>query len=120
MRSANPNMADVRLGGHTRSCLVLRLLGDLGEVEESADLDVLLGRVAHVAVLVDAVAVAASVALALDVSGLDEVGKDPLCGAFGDADLFGDVTEPGVWCAGDAEEHLGVVGEEAPGALVRA
>ena len=120
MRSANPNMADVRLGGCSGSCLVLWLLGDLGEIEESADLDVLLGRVAHVAVLVDAVAVAASVALALDVSGLDEVGEDALCSALRDADLFGDFAEPGVRCAGDAEEHLGVVGEEAPGALVRA
>ena len=34
-------------------------------------------------VLVDAVAVAATVALALDVSGLDQVGEDALCGSLG-------------------------------------
>jgi hypothetical protein len=91
----------------------------VGEVEEGADFDVLLRRVAHVAVLVDAVAVAATVALALDVSRLDEVGEDALCGSLGDPDLLGNVAKPDVWCAGDAEEHLRVVGEEAPGALVR-
>jgi hypothetical protein len=94
---------------------VLRLVGDVYELEECSDFDVLLGWVAHVAVLVDAVAVAAAVAVALDISRLDEVGEDALCGSLGDPDLLGDVAEPDVWCAGDAEEHLGVVGEEAPG-----
>ena len=97
---------------------MLRLVGGVGEVEEGADFDVLLRGVAHVLVLVDAVAVAAAVALAFDVSGLDEVGEDALGGSFGDPDLLGDVAEPDVWRAGDAEEHLCVVGEEAPGALV--
>ena len=99
--------------------LVLRLVGDGFEVEEGPDFDVLLGWVAHVPVFVDAVAVAATVARALDVSGLDEVGEDALCGSLGDPDLFGDVSKPDVWGAGDAEEHLGVVGEEAPGLPVR-
>ena len=69
--------------------------------------------------LADAVAVAATVALALDVSGLDQVGEDALCGSLGDPDLLGNVAKPDVWRAGDADEHLRVVGEEAPGALVR-
>ena len=68
---------------------------------------------------VDAVAVAATVALALDVSRLDQVGEDALCGSLGDPDLLGNVAKPDVWRARDAEEHLRVVGEEAPGALVR-
>jgi hypothetical protein len=42
-----------------------------------------------------------------------------LCGSLGDADLFGNVSKPDVWRAGDAEEHLRVVGEEAPGVPVR-
>jgi len=99
---------------------VLWFVGDVGEVEERSDLDVLLRRVAHVAVFVDAVAVAATVALALDVSGLNEVGEDALCSSLGDPDLLGDVAQPDVWCPSDAEEHLRVIGEEAPGALVRA
>ena len=60
-------------------------------------------------VLVDAVAVAATVALAVDVFGLDEVGEDALGGSLGDPDLLGDVAKPDVGRAGDAEEHLGVV-----------
>ena len=75
---------------------MLRLVGDVGEVEEGPDFDVLLRGVAHVPVLVDAVAVAATVALALDVSGLDQVGEDALCGSLGDPDLVGDVAEPDV------------------------
>lgn len=97
---------------------MLGLVGVVYELEEGSDFDVFLGWVAHVAVFVDAVAVAAAVAVALDVSGLDEVGEDALCGSFGDSDLFGDVAESDVWGAGDAEEHLGVVGEEAPGVFV--
>jgi hypothetical protein len=103
----------------SKPLLSLRLVGDVGEVKQGADFDVLLRGVAHVAVLVDAVAVAATVALAVDVSRLDEVGEDALCGSLGDPDLLGDVAKPDVRCAGDAEEHLRVVGEEAPGALVR-
>lgn len=99
--------------------LVLRLVGDVSEVEEGADFDVLLCWVAHVSVLVDAVAVAATVALSLDESRLDEVGKDALCGSLRDPDLLGNVSKPDVWRAGDAEEHLRVVGEEAPARLVR-
>jgi hypothetical protein len=102
-----------------RPRLVLRLVGDVSEIEEGADLDVLLRWVAHVPVLVDAVAVATTVALALDVSGLDQVGEDALGGSLGDPDLLGNVAKPDVWRAGDAEEHLRVVGEEAPGAVVR-
>ena len=98
---------------------MLRLVGSVYQLEEGPDFDVLLGWVAHVPVFVDAVAVAATVARALDVSRLDEVGEDPLCGSLGDPDLFGDVSKPDVWGAGDAEEHLSVVGEEAPGVRVR-
>jgi hypothetical protein len=109
----------VGLGGLSGRSLVLRLVGGVYEVEEGADFDVLLCWVAHVPVLVDAVAVAATGALALDVSRLDEVGDDALCGSLGDPNLFGHVSKPDVWHAGDAEEHLRVVGEEAPGMPVR-
>ena len=115
------NKIDIKRGRlhGSPAALVLRPVGGVGEVEEGPDLDVLLGWVAHVQVLIDAVAVAASVAFAFDVSGLDQVGEDALRGSLGDPDLLGDVAEPDVWRAGDADQHLCVVGEEAPGALVR-
>ncbi len=98
---------------------MLRLVGDADEVEESPNFDVLLRWVAHVPVLVDAVAVAATVALALDEPRLDEVGEDALCGSLGDPDLLGNVSKPDVWRASNAEEHLRVVGEEPPAVSIR-
>jgi len=89
------------------------------EIEEGPDFDVLLRRVAHVPVFVDAVAVTATFALALDEPRFDEVGDDALCGSLGDPDLLGYVAKPDVRHAGDAEEHLGVVREEPPGVPVR-
>jgi hypothetical protein len=35
--------------------------------------------------------------------------------ALGDADVFGDVAKPDVACVGEAQENLGVVGEEGAG-----
>lgn len=35
-------------------------------------------------------------------------------GAFGDSDVFGDVSESDVRVLGDCEQDLGVVGEEGP------
>ena len=99
--------------------LGLLLLSDVGEVEEGADLDVLLRWVAHVLVLVDAVAVAATVARAFDISRIDKVSEDALGGSFGDSDLLGNVAKPDIWRAGDAQKYLSVIGEEAPRALVR-
>ena len=74
-----------------------------------------LGRVAHGDVGVDVVAVSPPDALALDIAGLDEVGNDALCRSLGDANCLGDVPQAGVRILMEAEEHLSVVGEEAPG-----
>jgi hypothetical protein len=76
-----------------------------------------LGGVAHLDLAVDRVAVSAADAFAFDESRVDEVGEDSLGGAFGDPDVVGDVAEPDVGFAGDAEEDLGVVGDEAPAAV---
>ena len=84
------------------------------QVEELADVEVRLGRVAHPQVAVDAVAVAAADSLALDVAGVREVGDDPLNRALGDADASGDVAQPDLGLAGDADQHLRMVGEERP------
>lgn len=90
------------------------LLVEPEQSKEFADVVALLGGVAHGDVGVDAVVVAAADAVALDVAGVDQVGDDALCGALGDADHLGDVTEADVGVALDAEQHLGVVREEPP------
>jgi len=71
--------------------------------------------VAHREVAPDRVGVAAPEPGAVDVAGLDEVGKDPLRRTLRDPDPFGDVTQPHVRVLGEAEQHLGVIGHEGPG-----
>ena len=83
--------------------------------QQDADFVADLGGVAHGVLAVDGVVIASSDAGCLDVSGFDQVGEDALGCAFGDADAFGDVAEPDVVCLGEADEDLGVVGEEGPG-----
>lgn len=63
---------------------------------------------------VDHVAVAAAMPLAMEVPGLDEVGEDALCGSERYPDRVGDVAQANVGVAGDAEQHLRVVGDELP------
>ena len=60
------------------------------------------------------VAVATSLALAFDVAGLDEVGQDSLRGSERDPDVVGDIAQPNLGVAGDAEQDLRVVGDELP------
>jgi hypothetical protein len=86
------------------------------EVEKAGDLDSFLCGVAHVRFGVGPVVVSSSLALAVDVATLDEVAEDALGGAFGDAHAFGDVAEAEVGRLGEAEQYLGVVGEERPSA----
>ena len=74
-----------------------------------------LGGVAHGDVGSDAVAVSTADPFALYVAGFDQVGDDALGGSLCDSDALGDVTEPRVRVAGEAEKDLGVVGEEPPG-----
>jgi hypothetical protein len=76
-----------------------------------------LGGVAHLDVAVDRVVVSAPDAFAFDEPCVDEVGEDSLGGALGDSDVECDVAEPDLGVVGDAEEHLGVVGDEAPAAV---
>jgi hypothetical protein len=71
----------------------------------------------HLGVTIDGVVVPASVALPDDEPCVDQVGQDPLGGAFRDADPLCHVPEPDVRVAGDAEQHLRVVREEPPGTV---
>jgi hypothetical protein len=55
---------------------------------------------------------------ALDEACLDEVRDDSLRGTLGDPDRLGHVAKTHVSVTSDAEEHLGVVGDEPPPFLV--
>jgi hypothetical protein len=68
----------------------------------------------HLGSAVDRVVVSAPATLADDEPCIDEVGEDPLGGTLGDADPLGDVAQPDVPVAGDAEEDLRVVRQECP------
>lgn len=74
--------------------------------------------VSHYVFAVDGVAVATSDADGRHVASFDEVGEDALGCAFGDADVFRHVAEADVGRVGEAQEDLGVVGEEGPGLCV--
>jgi hypothetical protein len=73
-----------------------------------------LSHVPHRVLAVHRVVVATADPAAFEVAGLDQLGDDPLHGAFGDSDRVGDVPEPHVGIVGEAEQHLGVVREERP------
>lgn len=108
----------MRCGEHPATSLTLMVRGWLGsgeELEQDADLNPLLGGVAHVHGGVDPILVSAAVTFSVDEARLDKVGEDPLRGALGDLDLFSDVAEPDIRSARDTKEDLGVVGEEPPG-----
>jgi hypothetical protein len=62
----------------------------------------------------DRVAVAPAVALAHEVSRVDQLSDDPVGGALRDADLLADLPQPGIPVARDAEQNLAVVAEESP------
>ena len=62
----------------------------------------------------DPIMVSTAVPLALDESSFYEITEDPLARSFGDADLVGDVSEPGVGTTGNGEKDLGVIGQKAP------
>jgi hypothetical protein len=62
----------------------------------------------------DRVAVAATIAPAPEVAGVDELSHDPMRGAFGEPDLIAYLSQSDVRVARDAEQHLSVVAEKGP------
>ena len=110
-------------GPHTPCKWVLRRLGgriELEEVEEFAYVVIGLGGVAHGGGAVDGVMGAPAHSFAGDEAGLSEVADDSLGCPFGDPDALGDVAQPHVALPGDAQQDLGVVGDEPPGLAVAA
>jgi hypothetical protein len=100
-------------GGRNRESTVVRSV-PAEEVEQRADLQAELGRVAHLLLAVDRVVVASADAADADVAGVGEVGDDFLGGPLGDPDLLGDVAESDLRVAVNAEQDLRVVADEAP------
>ncbi len=88
--------------------------GLLQQSEEFADLGVLFERVPEGEFGVDLIGVAAADAAGRDVAFLHEVGDDALGGALGDADFGGNILNARFRILGDAQKHVGVVGEESP------
>lgn len=68
----------------------------------------------------DLVAVAAAVLLLDYVASLDQFGDDAVGVALGDAQSGSDVAQPYPRIAGDAQQHPGVAGQEAPARWSRA
>jgi hypothetical protein len=91
------------------------------QFEEPPDVLPFLGGVAeHRRISIDHIAVATPVPLAFDEAGVDKVGEDPLGRSNRDPDGIGQITEPRIRVAGDAQEQLRVVCHELPAATVLA
>jgi hypothetical protein len=71
------------------------------------------------AVGLDPVAVATAVLLPDHVTGLGEIGDDAGGAALGDAQAGRDITQCGALVSCDAQQHPGVVGQEAPARHIR-
>jgi len=65
-------------------------------------------------VSLDLVAVAAAILVLDDISGLGEISDDAVGGAITDARPVRDVAQSHARVLGDAQQHPGVVGQEAP------
>lgn len=85
-------------------------------VEQLGDLVVLLQGVPERLVLGNGVVVAPTTPLPQQVAVDLEVDHDLHGGPLGDTDEVGDLAEPEIRCLGDGQEHMGVVGQEGPGA----
>jgi hypothetical protein len=92
---------------------------DLQELEEIPDLVVDLRRMAHRCVPIKRVAVTSTFTFLGDISRFYEVRDDPLCGTFRDPHRVGDVPQPHRRVPVQAEEYLGVTGEEVPAVYFR-
>jgi hypothetical protein len=88
------------------------------KIEQLSDFVPMLQGVPHHAAGLDDVLVASTDALALDESRLDEVGDDSLCRPLRDPGQPGDVTDPDLGVASEAEKNLGVARDEAPRFLI--
>ncbi len=82
--------------------------------ENLPDVVAALHRVTQRLIWADAIEVAATFALPIQITGIDEIADDPLGGAFGDADAIGDISESQPGITRDAEQGVRMVGQKRP------
>ena len=87
---------------------------ELEQRQELADVMARLRFVSHLDAAVDEVAAPSSDSLPFQVARFHEVGDDPLGGAFGDADLLGDLAQPHLGVPRNAEQDVRVICQEGP------
>ena len=88
-------------------------------LEQLPHLSALDERMAQGKIGYDLVAVAPSLSLPQHVASLDQLGEDPVGGAFGDPHCGRYVPEADSGVIGHAAEDVGVVGEEVPAGCPR-
>jgi hypothetical protein len=90
------------------------------DLEQVADLALLLEGVTQGTPRHDRVAIASALPLAQQVARFDQLGQDPVGGALGNADRRGDVADADPGVVSHADEDVGVVGQKVPtGGLLR-
>jgi hypothetical protein len=105
---------------HANRCRVYVVDETFGSLRRGEDLeelsDILLARdrVVDRELGVDRVLVAAPISLARDVPGGGELDDDAMRGTLGDPDPFTDLAQSNAWIVSDADQYLGVVGQERP------
>ena len=87
--------------------------------EQIAHLSPVDERMTQGQVRLDLVAIAPALPLAQHIALLDQLGEDPVGGAFGDPDSGGDVAQSDTRIIGHADKDVGVVGQEVPAGCPR-
>lgn len=83
-------------------------------LEDFADVVSVLDRMPQWPVGSNPIGVAAAFAKPFQVTGIDEIAHDSLCGPFGDTHAFRDIAQAQSRIAGDAQQRVGVVSQERP------
>src|SRR4051794_35484232 len=94
------------------ACAALR--GVAEELEHLPDRPLPTNRVSERQMPLDLVTVASPVLLLQDVTGVGEIGHDPVGSALGDTERSRQVPQTGPWIVGDKQHRPRVVGQEAP------
>src|SRR6201996_4040203 len=89
------------------------------EPQQVTDGEPPVGRLGHRELGLKVVAVPPSALLLDDVPGCGKVADDPERAALSDADRRGDVAQPRIPVAGDAQQYERMIGKEAPGRHAR-
>lgn len=86
----------------------------LDELEQRLYPAMALDGVPQIELAVHRVSVTAALLGDVDVTSLVEIMHDALDGALGHSNVDRDISQADIWILGEAQEHVGVVGEEGP------